>query len=392
MRKDRWVACRECRLILGAAEARAGECPGCGRPFTAAGEVLGTRAMRFAGYCLDQAVTGLLMPPALYVAGILEATGKRGPEVFLSAMGWTGVISAAYFIVPTALWGQTLGKWFAGLQVVGPDGDAPGWKRALLRGVAATIAGLLFNVCIVGILDPLWLLWDPCRQTLHDKVAGTVVVTTRRRRPALTVTASLLLAVGAQVGLVFACVRPFIIQAYYVPSMSMDPTLAVHDRVLANKLSCRYGELRRGDIIVFRAPRNALAANPVANPDLSEKKDFIKRVVALPGDTVQVEDGRLWLKTTGEAELHTVEEPYLRGTRMERNWGPVTVPAGSVVVFGDNRNNSNDSTHWGEPVRDARGHETMRPAPFLPIANIHGRAIYRYWPPSRWGELPRVGK
>jgi len=160
----------------------------------------------------------------------------------------------------------------------------------------------------------------------------------------------------------------------------MHPTLYEHDRLMVNKLSYRYGKLRRGDIIVFQAPANALLANPVANPDPHEKKDFIKRLIALPGDTVQVEDGRLWLQAPGEKALHTVEEPYLKGMPMMYEWGPVTVPPGNAIVLGDNRDNSNDSHHWASP---------NGPDPFLPIANIRGRAFYRFWPPWRWAEIPR---
>jgi signal peptidase I len=346
--------------------------------------------LRLAGYLVDSAVTAPPLVVALYVAGVIEAGGGAGAGIFLSALTWVSLVSAVYFIIPTAIWGQTVGKWAAGTKVLGPAGDVPGWGRAAVRAAVGAVAGFLANTIGVGILDPLWLLWDRHRQTLHDKAAGTIVIRIRPQGVAATVILSLVLAVGVQLGLVFGLVRPFIVQAYYVPSASMAPTLLNHDRLLVNKLSYRRGKLRRGDIVVFQAPKAALYANPVANPNPNERKDFIKRLVALPGDTVKVEDGRLYVKEPGEPALHTIEEPYLKGVRMDSDWGPVTVPEGNVLVFGDNRNNSNDSRHWVEPAgTDAKGRPKDRPAPFLPIENIHGRAFFRYWPPGRWGELPR---
>jgi len=345
--------------------------------------------LRLTGYLVDTAATAPLLIVALFVACRLEATGRAGPGVLLSAFTWVTIASVVYHIVPTAIWGQTAGKWFAGIQVVALNGRVPGWWRATVRAAVGAVADLLASLILVGVIDPLWLLWDPERRALHDLAARTVVVPIRRRRPVLTFVAALLLSIGAQAGLMFAVVWPFILQAYYVPSASMHPTLLEHDRLIVNKRSYRDGKLRRGDIVVFIAPKSAYYANPVANPDLNERKDFIKRLVALPGDTVKIDDGRLWIRERGEPALHTIEEPYLQDARMERDWGPVTVPEGQALVFGDNRGNSNDSTRWVEPATDVLGQSTERPAPFLPIKNIHGRAIFRYWPLSRWGELPR---
>jgi signal peptidase I len=276
----------------------------------------------------------------------------------------------------------TPGKLYAGTRVIAPDGSVPGWWRSTLRALVGSLAELVANLLVLGILDPAWLLWDPRRQTLHDKAAGTLVIRAKARRPLPAFVVSLLLALAVQVGLVFAVIRPLIVQAYYVPSGSMLPTLRKHDRLLVNKLSYRYGRLQRGDVIVFVAPKAALLSNPEANPDPNEKKDFIKRLIALPGDTVKVEDGRLWLREKGQSQLHTVEEPYVAAAPIYA-FGPVTVPEGHVLVFGDNRNNSNDSTKWLLPTGGG-----TEPAPFLPIANIRGRAFFRYWPLTSFGDLP----
>jgi len=347
--------------------------------------VLASPLLRLAGYLADTAVTAPLLVVGLYVAGVLEATGRADPRVFLSAFTWVMGAAVVYYVAPVAVWGCTLGKWLVGTRVIGEDGRACGWKRATIRGLVAAAADLLTQTAMVGLLDPMWLLWDPRRQALHDRAAGTLVVSVRRRKPVAALVLSALGAAAVQAGLVFGVIWPFVIQGYFVPSASMHPTLLQHDRLMVSKLSYRYGQPQRGDIIVFQAPRNAMLANPAQNPDPDERKDFIKRLIGLPGDTVEVEDGRLWIRKPGEPALHTVEEPYL-AEPMAGDWGPVTVPPGSALVFGDNRNNSNDSRRWCEPDGAGGG---MRPSPFLPLENIKGRAFYRFWPPWRWSEMPR---
>lgn len=351
---------------------QAGSCPDCSASLARLDAActsprLATRLLRLAGYLADQAVMGVMLVPALYVAGVLEAHHRSGIGVFLSAYGWAMVAFTVYCIVPTALWGQTFGKWLVGIKVVGPQGKAPGWGRASIRRIIAFIAD---NAFPAGIIDPLWLVWDHHRQALHDKAAGTVVMISRHRRPVVMLVVSIVLVAASQVGLVFAVIRPFIIQAYYVPSGSMHYTLMENDRLLVNKLSYRHGELRRRDIVVFQPPDQAYGSSLSAP---RKREDFIKRLIALPGDTVEVRDHRVFING------HTVEEPYLADRFIDYTWGPVTVPQGHVLVFGDNRNNSNDSSKWtldGEP------------APFLPIENIRGRGFFRFWPLPRMGDLP----
>lgn len=367
-----WYTCPKCGSVWRWGRSDVGKCPNCaeltvpfGPPSAEVADsraVLATRLLRLAGYLADQAVTGVLLVPALFAAAHAEAVSRTGIGTFLSALTWATIGSAVYYAVPTALCGQTLGKWIAGTKAVGPDGQAPGWVRAIVRSVVALVADLLTNL-VVGLLDPLWLLWDRRRQTLHDKAAGTVVVVVRRSRPVPVLLAGIALAAGTQLALVFGVIRPLIVQAYYVPSGSMHSTLMEHDRLLANKLSYRYGELRRGDIVVFRAP---------AYVTHGRRMDFVKRLVGLPGDALQVKKGRLFVN--GRAQ----DEPYLAEPYMTYRWGPVKVPPGHVVVMGDNRNNSNDSTKW-----TASG----EPAPFLPISSIHGRAFYRFWPWARRGAV-----
>src|ERR687884_1645237 len=153
--------------------------------------------------------------------------------------------------------------------------------------------------------------------------------------------------------LVFGFVRPFVMEAFWIPSGSMIPTLEIGDRVLVNKFIYRFTEPKRGDIIVFRS---------VDNPD----EDLIKRVVGLPGDTVAVRRGHLLLN--GERQ----REPYVNKKLPDRSFYAKTrVPKGHVFVMGDNRGNSADSRVFGP----------------LPEKNIEGEAFLRFWPPDRIGLL-----
>ncbi len=157
--------------------------------------------------------------------------------------------------------------------------------------------------------------------------------------------------------LVFFILRPFVVQAFYIPSGSMEPTLVLRDRLLVNKFIYYFRDPQRGDIVVFRAP---LQASHI-------RKDFIKRIVGVPGDVLEHVGGKLY--RNGEP----ADEPHIQPPRREWRWQalpqPYTVPEGYVVVFGDNRSNSNDSHSWGP----------------LPRANILGKALVTFWPPHRIG-------
>jgi signal peptidase I len=153
--------------------------------------------------------------------------------------------------------------------------------------------------------------------------------------------------------LVFGFVRPFVLEAFQVPSESMVPTLQVGDRFMANKFIYRFTEPKRGDIIVFRSVEGG-------------EEDLVKRVVGLPGDEVTVQNGVL--SVNGERQ----EEPYLNKRLPDSGfYGPAKVPEGNVFMMGDNRGNSRDSRFFG-PV---------------PLENIEGEAVVSFWPLSRIGLL-----
>ena len=153
--------------------------------------------------------------------------------------------------------------------------------------------------------------------------------------------------------LVFGFVRPFVVEAFYIPSESMVPTLEVGDRVLVNKFIYRFTEPERGDIVVFKSVEGG-------------GEDLIKRVVGVQGDEISVRGGKLLVN--GERQ----REPYVNRRFPDRSFSaPTTVPKGHIFVMGDNRANSRDSRFFG-PV---------------PKRKIEGEAFLRFWPPDRIGGL-----
>jgi signal peptidase I len=150
---------------------------------------------------------------------------------------------------------------------------------------------------------------------------------------------------------VFGFVRPFVMEAFWIPSGSMIPTLEVGDRVFVNKFVYRFTEPERGDIIVFES---------VDDGDV----DLIKRVVGVPGDEIAVRSGKLFVN--GEPQ----KEPYTNKKTPDRSsFTKTTVPKNHVFVMGDNRASSADSRVFGP----------------LPEKNIEGEAFLRFWPPDRIG-------
>lgn len=151
-------------------------------------------------------------------------------------------------------------------------------------------------------------------------------------------------------------IRSFVAEARYIPSGSMLPTLQINDRLIIDKISYNFRNPERGDIIVF-SPTDALKQQ-------NFKDAFIKRLIGLPGDKVEVKDGKVFLNNQPLKENYIEERPNY-------NFGPVTVPPNQFLVLGDNRNNSYDSHYWG----------------FVPRDRIIGRAVVRFWPPNRVGEI-----
>lgn len=174
--------------------------------------------------------------------------------------------------------------------------------------------------------------------------------------------------------------KQFVVQAFYIPSESMVPTLQVDDRLLVDKLVYRFREPRRGEVVVFIAeqadPESLLGrlrsllleGFGVQRPG---DVDFVKRVIGLPGETVEIVDGVVYITPVG-GERFALDEPYVVYDD-DSDYGPAKVPEGHYFVLGDNRPASADS-------RTARGP--------IPRSDILGRARLRIWPLSRFGRFP----
>ncbi len=132
-----------------------------------------------------------------------------------------------------------------------------------------------------------------------------------------------------------------------VDGFSMQPTLEDGEFVLVSKLNYRFGDVERGDIVVFHFP-------------MDPEQELIKRVIGLPGDTINVQNGTVLVN--GQA----LNEPYIAAAPAYS--GEWTVPEGHLFVLGDNRNDSSDSHSWG----------------YLPFEKVVGKALVIYWPPSFW--------
>jgi signal peptidase I len=175
-------------------------------------------------------------------------------------------------------------------------------------------------------------------------------------------------------------IKTFVVQAFYIPSESMQNTLLVNDRVLVSKFIYKFRDPRPGDIVVFVAPASASGSLPPAPGGISgflnsmkeglglpsSQRDFIKRVVAVGGDTVQVKDNALYVNNVRRVE------PYLKdhnpATMGMGDYGPTTVPNDHLFVMGDNRANSDDSRMFGTITK----------------SSVLGQAFLRIWPPQRF--------
>src|SRR5712692_1564758 len=154
-----------------------------------------------------------------------------------------------------------------------------------------------------------------------------------------------------------AVIIVFLYQPVKVEGTSMVPLLSDQERIFVNKFVYRFEPIERGDVVVFWYP-------------LDHKKSFIKRVVGLPGETVEIREGRLYVNGALLAEQFVPRE-YLDSS----TFGPQQVPQDQFFVMGDHRSSSNDSRVFGPVPRDA----------------IYGKAVFAYWPFDHFGSIPVTG-
>jgi signal peptidase I len=173
-------------------------------------------------------------------------------------------------------------------------------------------------------------------------------------------------------------IKTFLVQAFFIPSGSMEPTLLPDDRILVNRLAYRFGDVERGDIIVFADPTPSPHDRGVFGTLLHwlgegigvvrpADDDFIKRVIALPGETWEIRGGDTFV------DGRRLREPYVNQADLDtRSFGPETVPDGMLFVMGDNRTHSGDSRF---PPPGGLG--------YIPIDRVIGQAFVTIWPPSQ---------
>eukprot|EP00980_Cylindrotheca_fusiformis_P016198 scaffold4811_cov171-Cylindrotheca_fusiformis.AAC.6 len=158
--------------------------------------------------------------------------------------------------------------------------------------------------------------------------------------------------------------RLTIIEPRFIPSLSMYPTFEVGDQLAVEKVTKRIKPYYRREVVVFNPPKSFrdILIDNYGQETAKAKEALIKRIIAIEGDEVEVKMGKLYINSEEQDESYTAEDA-------QYEFGPVTVPKGSVLVLGDNRNHSLDGHIWG----------------FLPTKNIIGRAVFIYWPPWRLG-------
>ncbi|MDM7999660.1 MAG: signal peptidase I [Dehalococcoidia bacterium] len=162
---------------------------------------------------------------------------------------------------------------------------------------------------------------------------------------------------------VFAAVQ-ISIGSYKVEMNSMDPTFKPKDCIMVDKLTYRFRGPHRGEVVILWPPKDKVYTN---NP-------YIKRVIGLPGETIEIRDGQIYIKGKNSSEFRKLEEelPGVSETPKCRTDGRWEIPKGHYFVLGDNRDESSDSTSWGT----------------VPRENFIGKTWLRYWPMSRFGLTP----
>lgn len=284
---------------------------------------------------------------------------------------------------------QTVGKRFFGLLVVDENIRPISLAKSFLRTI-----GFLFDSLIFGMGHLLMFITQK-NQTLHDKISKSYVSKTEsggRRKPQIV-----LLVLGMAVAVYYlmgAFVRNNYVASYSLPTSSLQPTILIGDRILVDKRWANYHQPERGDLVVFKFPKD-------------EGVHHLKRVVALPGQTVEICNGEVLIDGQPEGKKEFIAKEHDRYARQEvelynivlpngrtykiqffvnpmpnlrQDYGPAVVPQGNYFVLGDNRDNSLDSRHWG----------------FVPVQNIIGKAgiIWFSWDnimsSIRWSRAGKV--
>jgi signal peptidase I len=153
------------------------------------------------------------------------------------------------------------------------------------------------------------------------------------------------------------CVRWKVVEPFYIPSASMEPTLKPLDRILVNKLKYRLEKPRRWDVLVFRNPQD-------------HRQNFIKRIVGLPGETLWIQDGEVYINGAKQEKPDQIHAVFYTDIGKWGTLEPVKIPDGCYFVLGDNSERSKDSRSWEN-------------GPFVTQEEVIGEAVTIIWPPER---------
>ncbi len=304
--------------------------------------------LRVLARLIDVLALSLIVLVLIAVGLLSTVCANTDTSTMIVWAGLAGPATLIYFVGFTTRGGQTAGKWLTGIRVIDSQGQPPSLRTALVRQVTEACLTVLIPV-LGGLCNYLWVAVSPNKRSLHDLAARTHVIRVGRYSPALVL---MLSGVGALSPFVVNCaVQQYWISCSIVRSSAMEPTVQPGDLVIADRLAYVHDEPAIGDVVLVKIPVPLHQGAPAVSVVIS-----VKRVVGLPGDVLCCRQGILW--RNGEA----VREPYVR-TPMECKWPglpqPYRVARGHVVLLGDNRDNSYDSSHYG-PV---------------PIASIIGQVL-----------------
>jgi signal peptidase I len=213
-------------------------------------------------------------------------------------------------------------------------------------------------------------------------------IASRRSKSAVGSIVELVLIIAVALGLALA-IQAWIVKPYKIPSGSMEPTLSINQRVLVNRIGMNFSNPSVGDIVVFHPPRDA--EQQICGPEphvvrpggaacsepepVKSETNFIKRLVAGPGDEIYISEGHVYRKAAGKTTFVRENDSYIKPCppgNEECNFPtPIRIPPGHWFMMGDNRGESDDSRFWG-PV---------------PTSWIIGTAFATYWPPDKIGIL-----
>ncbi len=173
------------------------------------------------------------------------------------------------------------------------------------------------------------------------------------------------LPVAVAIALAFL-IQASIAKPYEIPTPSMEPTILAGDRVIANRVIYKFRDIERGDIIVFHP--TVAARTTCSGPDgATDETPFVKRVIGLPGDRVEIESGKREVMIDGVPfDVPAARANPLQGPSGSQPRASFTVPEDKLLVLGDNRENSCDSHQWTDP--------------FVPLSEVIGQAEVTYWP------------